>query len=94
MGVGFQKTTLPYPSLYEGGESTDIISGMRILRIGAGFLIHKLRAFFHPKASLLREKEAAPDFDLSDDQGKRHRLKDYLGKKVVLWFFLRANTPG
>jgi hypothetical protein len=67
---------------------------MRMLAIAAGFLVHKLRALLHPKASLLTEKQPAPGFVLSDETGKQHRLRDYLGKKVVLWFFIRANTPG
>jgi peroxiredoxin Q/BCP len=65
-----------------------------MLKIVAGFLVHKLRALLHPKASLLEEKDPAPDFDLPDESGKQHRLRDYLGKKVVLWFFIRASTPG
>jgi AhpC/TSA family len=67
---------------------------MRMLKIAVGFLVHKVRAFLHPKATLLREKQPAPDFDLPDETGKQHRLRDYLGKKIVLWFFLRASTPG
>jgi len=65
-----------------------------MLRIGVGFLLHKLRAFLHPKASPVGENQPAPDFDLPDESGKQHRLRDYRGKKVVLWFFPRASTPG
>jgi peroxiredoxin Q/BCP len=36
----------------------------------------------------------APDFDASDHRGNRIRLSDYRGKKVVLWFFPMADTPG
>lgn len=36
----------------------------------------------------------APDFTLPDQDGKEHSLKDYLGKKVVLYFYPKDNTPG
>ena len=36
----------------------------------------------------------APDFELPDQNGEIHRLSDYAGKKVILYFYPRANTPG
>ncbi|PNV63486.1 thioredoxin-dependent thiol peroxidase [Clostridium sp. chh4-2] len=36
----------------------------------------------------------APDFTLNDKDGKQISLSDYLGKKVVLYFYPRDNTPG
>lgn len=36
----------------------------------------------------------APDFQLQDQDGKIHRLSDYLGKKVILYFYPKDNTPG
>lgn len=36
----------------------------------------------------------APDFALLDQNGKRVRLSDFLGKRVVLYFYPRDNTPG
>ena len=36
----------------------------------------------------------APDFELQDQDGKTHRLSDYLGKKVILYFYPKDNTPG
>lgn len=36
----------------------------------------------------------APDFTLLDKDGKRVSLSDFLGKKVVLYFYPRDNTPG
>ena len=35
----------------------------------------------------------APDFTLRDAQGNAVSLKDYRGKKVVLYFYPRDNTP-
>lgn len=36
----------------------------------------------------------APDFSLPDQNGVMHSLKDYAGKKVILYFYPRDNTPG
>lgn len=36
----------------------------------------------------------APDFTLSDKNGKSVSLSDFLGKKVVLYFYPKDNTPG
>ena len=36
----------------------------------------------------------APDFTLSDQEGNRVSLSGFLGKKVVLYFYSRDNTPG
>lgn len=38
--------------------------------------------------------DAAPAFDLPDQSGKRHNLKDYKGKTVVLYFYPKDDTPG
>ena len=36
----------------------------------------------------------APDFTLTDTDGKSVSLSDFLGKKVVLYFYPKDNTPG
>jgi len=36
----------------------------------------------------------APDFTLNDQNGAEIRLSDFLGKKVVLYFYPKDNTPG
>ena len=36
----------------------------------------------------------APDFSLPDQNGKIHNLSDYAGKKIILYFYPRDNTPG
>ena len=36
----------------------------------------------------------APDFELPDQNGELHKLSDYLGKKVILYFYPKDNTAG
>jgi peroxiredoxin Q/BCP len=40
------------------------------------------------------EGERAPDFDLEGSDGRRHRLSDYAGRTVVLYFYPKDNTSG
>jgi len=43
---------------------------------------------------MLEEKTKAPDFTLPDKDGNMVSLSDFLGKKVVLYFYPKDNTPG
>ena len=43
---------------------------------------------------MLKTGDPAPDFDVLDHTGKRVKLSDFRGKKVILWFFPKADTPG
>ncbi|MBO4717692.1 MAG: thioredoxin-dependent thiol peroxidase [Spirochaetales bacterium] len=36
----------------------------------------------------------APDFELPDQNGQTHKLSDYIGKKVILYFYPKDNTSG
>ena len=36
----------------------------------------------------------APDFKLQDREGREVSLSDFLGKRVVLYFYPKDNTPG
>ena len=36
----------------------------------------------------------APDFELPDQNGQMQRLSSYRGKKVILYFYAKDNTPG
>lgn len=38
--------------------------------------------------------QKAPDFKAKDQQGNTVKLSDYKGKKVVLYFYPKDNTPG
>lgn len=42
----------------------------------------------------LKVGQSAPDFELLDQIGKPHTLKQYLGKKVFLYFYPKDDTPG
>ena len=42
---------------------------------------------------MLEKGTKAPDFELLDKDGKEVKLSDYLGKKVVLYFYPKDNTP-
>lgn len=43
---------------------------------------------------MLKEGDKAPDFTAKDQDGKEVTLSDYKGKRVVLYFYPRDNTPG
>jgi len=40
------------------------------------------------------EGKKAPDFELVGSDGKKHELRDYSGKTVVIYFYPKDNTPG
>lgn len=58
------------------------------------FGLHQVRQIFNPRGSLLPEGAPAPDFTAKDESGNIQPLARYRGRKVVLWFFPRADTPG
>ena len=43
---------------------------------------------------VLKEGDEAPDFTVRDGEGKTVKLKDFRGKKVVLYFYPKDDTPG
>jgi peroxiredoxin Q/BCP len=43
---------------------------------------------------LLKVGEKAPEFTLLDGDENSVSLSDYKNKKVVLWFYPKASTPG
>lgn len=42
----------------------------------------------------LEKGDKAPSFSAKDQDGKVHTLSDYKGKKLVVFFYPKANTPG
>jgi peroxiredoxin Q/BCP len=43
---------------------------------------------------LIDPGKRAPGFNLNDQDGKTHRLSDYAGRPVVLYFYPKDDTPG
>jgi len=43
---------------------------------------------------MLKEGSKAPDFTLKNEEGREISLKDFKGKKVVVYFYPKDNTPG
>lgn len=43
---------------------------------------------------MLELNTKAPDFTLPDQNGQMHTLDEYRGKKVILYFYPKDNTPG
>lgn len=44
--------------------------------------------------SLIEPGRRAPAFSLKDQEGRPHRLADYAGRPVVLYFYPKDDTPG
>jgi peroxiredoxin Q/BCP len=44
--------------------------------------------------SLIEPGKKAPAFTLKDQKGQAHRLSDYAGKPVILYFYPKDDTPG
>ncbi len=44
--------------------------------------------------ALIEAGKKAPAFTLNDQDGKTHRLSDYAGRPVILYFYPKDDTPG
>ncbi|MEP6932200.1 MAG: redoxin domain-containing protein, partial [Flavobacterium sp.] len=42
----------------------------------------------------LKKGDKAPGFSGTDQDGAVHKLADYAGKKLVVFFYPKASTPG
>ncbi|MFB0505564.1 MAG: thioredoxin-dependent thiol peroxidase [Thermodesulfobacteriota bacterium] len=42
----------------------------------------------------LKAGDMAPQFELADQNGKMLKLSDFQGRKLLLYFYPKANTPG
>jgi len=69
---------------------------MKLLVIVAALIV--FAALFVARAARAGELpevgKPAPDFNLPDQNGKQHMLKDYRGKWLVLYFYPKDDTPG
>jgi thioredoxin-dependent peroxiredoxin len=43
---------------------------------------------------MLAPGQPAPDFTITSHEGKELSLKEFRGRKVLLWFYPKADTPG
>ncbi|MHB1085453.1 MAG: peroxiredoxin [Thiobacillus sp.] len=66
-----------------------ILSGVAVLLLLASAVLWMLRP-----GSQRPEGSAAPDFALQDQNGQMHRLGDYAGRWLVLYFYPKDDTPG
>ena len=55
-------------------------------------LLHTL--FRKGNPPMLKPGESAPDFTVHTHEGKMLSLTQLQGKKVLLWFYPKADTPG
>jgi len=46
------------------------------------------------ESTMLNAGSQAPNFEVTAHHGATVRLSDYRGKKVILWFYPKADTPG
>ncbi len=66
-----------------------MLGGLAALLVLASAVLWMLRP-----GSQRVEGSVAPDFALQDQNGKTHRLGDYAGRWLVLYFYPRDDTPG
>lgn len=66
-----------------------MLGGLAALLLVASAMLWMLRPGAHRP-----EGSAAPDFALPDQNGRIHRLDDYAGRWLVLYFYPRNDTPG
>jgi thioredoxin-dependent peroxiredoxin len=50
--------------------------------------------FAKGRRPMLKPGDPAPEFELQDHLGRLVRLSGLRGKRVVLWFYPKADTPG
>lgn len=59
-----------------------------------GIVVLLLVSQFAPPDKVPKTGEAAPNFNLPDQNGKMNSLADYHGKWLVLYFYPKDDTPG
>jgi thioredoxin-dependent peroxiredoxin len=60
----------------------------------SGKLRYILKLAIGGEPHMLNPGDEAPDFEAKDHKGNTVRLHDLRGKRVVLWFYPKADTPG
>jgi peroxiredoxin Q/BCP len=58
------------------------------------YLIKLFEKYMNKGTTHLKEGDKAPDFITKNEMGKEVKLSDYLGKKVILYFYPKDDTTG
>ena len=58
------------------------------------FLANPFLQLFHKSMTKIKTGAKAPDFKGVDQHGNEIKLSDYKGKKVILYFYPKDDTPG
>ncbi|HEY9100391.1 MAG TPA: peroxiredoxin [Thiobacillus sp.] len=66
-----------------------VLGGLAVLLVLGSAVFWMLRP-----GTLREEGSHAPGFELRDQDGHTHRLSDYAGRWLVLYFYPRDDTPG
>ena len=64
------------------------------MKFAASLLLSFFMATILWGEDMLTTGQPAPDFSLKDARGEIHKLSDYKGKIVVLYFYPKDDTPG
>ena len=59
-----------------------------------GFTVARMNDPFGMVGVVLKEGDKAPTFTLADQSGKKVKLADFKGRKVLVYFYPKADTPG
>jgi peroxiredoxin Q/BCP len=78
-----------YDARKENPMLKHILAGLAVVLVVASVLLWMLRAGGQRPVG-----SAAPDFALPDQAGQTHRLGDYAGRWLVLYFYPKDDTPG
>lgn len=64
------------------------------MRVCTSYLFKVALLYKYTLMTTLTKGDKAPDFSGVDQDGKTHTLADYKGKKLVVFFYPKASTPG
>ena len=65
-----------------------------LLLVFFGFMITTVILNANNQMIELKVCDKAPEFSLYDQDNKLHKLSDYKGQKLVVYYFPKADTPG
>ena len=80
-------------SASSSGAGDEGVLPSRCARQGTG-LVMEVSAGATVRAMSLQPGDKAPAISLSDQSGKTVKLGDYKGRKVLVFFYSKADTPG